>query len=173
MPDPAPDAAQSSSRLAKKQKVAATSTASLLQGLMAKAKPIAKSSSTQGPGPVSQKSAEKDTAHTEQGSVPHLSEAIQAGEPMPRNDAGHVSPLWDAVKQGMQAFQDVINAYSNVDIAKIQKDNKELHDRMYSMDMQLRELLMAQEEQNRQHQAESSAHAEEHARLEQELAEFK
>ena len=76
-----------------------------------------------------------------------LSVAIQASEPMPRPAAaGNVSHLWDAVKQGMQAFQNVVNAYSSVDVDKLQKDNQELKDWMYSLELQLQEMLMSQEE---------------------------
>ena len=71
---------------------------------MAKAKPISKSSSLQDQGTVSTKSAEKDTAQTEQASVPHLSEAIQVREPVPRIDSGHVSNMWDAAKTGLASF---------------------------------------------------------------------
>ena len=44
---------------------------------------------------------------------------------------------------------------------------------MYSLELQLQEMLLTQEEHNWLHDAESSAHAEEKARLERELAEVR
>ncbi len=69
IPGQSPDPAQSSSRMLKKQKVAVPATADLLQGLFSKAKPINKSSSQPGPGPVTLQSTLKDTTATEQASV--------------------------------------------------------------------------------------------------------
>ena len=91
---------------------------------------------------------------------------------MPRPAAsGNVSHLWDAVKQGLQAFQNVVNVYSHVDVDKLQKDNQELKDRMYSLELQVQEMILSQEEKDQLHDAESSAHAEERDRLERELVE--
>ena len=58
-----------------------------------------------------------------------------------------------------------------MDVQQLQRDNQELKDRVYSMELQLQEMLLTHEEQNRLHTAETSAKAEANARLERELAE--